>query len=71
MSEELSVKRGEEEGNIKYLERMLAAIMEGLELKGITIALRTDQDNTILTSLGKSPHLKVVDQDEWDEYWGR
>lgn len=67
----LSTTKGEEEDNIKYLERMLGALMVGLDLKGITVALRTRSDTTILTSLGKSPHLKVVDEDEWNEYWGR
>lgn len=68
---EPTTKKGEEEDNIKYLERMLGALMVGLDLKGITVALRTASDNTILTSLGKSPHLKVIDEDEWNDYWGR
>lgn len=67
----LSTTKGEEEDNIKYLERMLGALMVGLDLKGITVALRTCSDTTILTSLGSAPHLKVLDESEWEDYWGR
>jgi hypothetical protein len=68
---EPTTKKGEEEDNIKYLERMLGALMVGLDLKGITVALRTCSDTTILTSLGSAPHLKVLDESEWEDYWGR
>lgn len=67
----LLVKKGEEEGNIAYMERMLKALMTNLDLKGLTIAIKTSESNSILTSLGEAVYLQVIDEDTWNDYWGK
>lgn len=66
----LLLKKGEEEGNIQYMGRMLRAIMVNLNLRGLTIAVKTEQGNSIITSLGEAVYLQVIDEDTWNDYWG-
>jgi hypothetical protein len=69
MSEEITTTIGEEETNIKYLERMIGAIKRELNLQGLTIALATKNGTTLLTSIGIAPHLSIADTDKYSE-WG-
>lgn len=62
--------RKEDEGNLQYVERILAAMMKNLEIRGVSLAFKTKAGNDIFTSVGNAPHIKVLDASEWEDYWG-
>ena len=72
MSEKLSVKRGEEESGLSYVERILSALMSVHEIQGVALAIKTRSVNSIFTAKGNPPHLMLADDEsEWNDYWGR
>lgn len=64
------MKKKEDEGNIQFVERMLHAFMTELNIQGVAIAFKTEAGTDIFTCRGNCPHFKVLDHDEWEDYWG-
>jgi len=64
------MEKKENEDNLQYIERILAALMALHEVQGVVLAIKTRSGNGIITSKGNPPYIKIVDCDEWEEMWG-
>lgn len=59
------MEKKEDESNIQYMERMLAALKTNLEIRGAVIVVKTLAGNGVMASSGEAPILSLY-EGEWD-----
>jgi len=61
------INQHETESVFDYIDRMMAAMMESLSLKGITLAFTSMMGNHFITSKGTAAPIRLINHDEWNE----
>jgi hypothetical protein len=64
------VDKKEDETNLQYIERVLQALMKHPDIQGVTIGIKTRTGMELFTCVGNSPHFKLLEEDDWNDYWG-